>query len=108
VRYTVCAYVPGSRVAFRFDAGGLTTGFDGFHALALFERRGELVLRHELVAECTAAAWLRWVLGVRVLHDALVEDALDRAALATGGAPQAVPWSTSVRVLRRVAARAPS
>jgi hypothetical protein len=37
----------------------------------------------------------------RPLHDALVEDCLDRAAQAVGEAPELRPWSLWVRILRR-------
>jgi hypothetical protein len=106
VRYVVSEYVPGVRVAFRFEGGGITAGFDGGHTFEVIERDGGVVLRHEIDAECSVPAWLRWVLSIRILHDALIEDAFDRAARALGGEVRSIPWGRSVRVLRRIAARA--
>lgn len=59
-------------------------------------------MRHILVAE--PVSWLRlgWAPVLEPLHDALIKDALDRAAVAAGDAAQA-RWSPQVRALRAVA-----
>jgi hypothetical protein len=52
--------------------------------------------------------WLRWALIVRPIHDALIEDALDR--MEVGLDPVAQPrreWSAWVRLLRRCFAASP-
>lgn len=97
IRYRVEAYEPGRRVRFLFEA---PRGFDGFHELCvrdLGDGRSELV--HELRMHARAMARLTWPLCFRWLHDALIEDAFDRAALAVGEAP-AARWSWPVRSLR--------
>ncbi len=107
VRYAVSEHVPGRRVAFRFEGKGLTAAFRGGHWFEVEEGRGRVVLRHVLDARCGLAAWIRWHLAVRPMHDALIEDALDRAQEATGGRPTPrARWSRWVRFPRhRVTAR---
>lgn len=107
VRYRVIEHVPGQRVVFEFDTErGLTRGFQGQHQFEARDERGQTVLRHVIDADCTPAAWLRWLLVVRPLHDALLEDALDRAETALGSPPEEpARWSLWVRLLRHGAKR---
>ena len=90
VRYEVVAHEPGRLAAFRFAPG---VGLEGTHR---FEREGT-TLRHVLEARTRGSGRLSWPLAFRWLHDACVEDALDRAA----GAPPR-PHSVGVRLLRRL------
>jgi carbon monoxide dehydrogenase subunit G len=98
IRYTVEAYEPGRFVRFRFTG---PRGFHGTHAFAVepAEDAGTR-LRHELVMRTGGAARLTWPVVFRPLHDALIEDAFDRAAVAIGQAPMAPAWSPWVRILR--------
>jgi hypothetical protein len=111
VRYAVSAYQPGRRVELRFDPdGGVLRGFRGRHVFEVEASGDQALLRHTIDAECTFPAWIRWALAIRWLHDALLEDALDRAAAELGGElggerPARRAWSPWVRLLRRLAAR---
>jgi hypothetical protein len=110
VRYRVTDYNPGARVVFQFDSKkGLTRGFQGEHHFELRAEGGHTVLRHVIEADCAPFAWLRWHFIVRPLHDALLEDALDKAEVAVGN-PQEKPakWSLWVRLLRRSVRRRPA
>jgi hypothetical protein len=95
-------YVPGGRVVFQFDPEkGLTRGFQGEHYFELEGQGEQTVLRHVIDADCTRSAWLRWLLVVRPLHDALLEDALDKAEVAFGSPPEKpAKWGLWVRLLR--------
>jgi hypothetical protein len=108
VRYRVTSYRPGRRVEFGFDPDrGVTRGFQGHHTFDVEEVGDETRLRHVIDADCTLAAWIRWALAIRWLHDALLEDALDRAeAELSGRALTPRRWGIWVRLLRR--ARRPS
>jgi len=104
IRYTVRDYLPGRRVRFEFNA---PSGFAGFHEFALTDAAGagEAVLTHRLAIRPHGVARISWLLVYRWLHDALLEDALDRAELAaTGGIRSPARWSRYVRVLRTVLA----
>lgn len=99
IRYAVTAHEAGRRVAFAFDR---STGIDGTHAFSLEARDvGATVLRHELEGRTRGAMVLLWPLAVRWAHDALVEDAFDRAEKALGTGPDRPSrWSPWVRLLR--------
>lgn len=97
IRYTVEEYVPGRSVRFRFTA---PRGFVGTHRFEVVPRAEGCELRHVLEIDAVGPARFSWPLLFRPLHDALVEDSLDRAALALGGAPAPARRSARVRVLR--------
>ncbi len=102
VRYTVEEYVPGRLVRFRFQA---PRGFDGFHEFTVRPRPGGgSVLVHLLAMRARGPAPLSWPLVFRPLHDALLEDALDRAERELTGTVRApARWSVYTRLLRRLA-----
>jgi hypothetical protein len=98
IRYQVSAHEPGRRVVFAFSGG-----LDGEHRFEV-EPAGAhaAVLRHVLQAHPSGWIRLAWPLALHQLHDALIEDALDRAELAFGGRPPARSWPLWVRLLRRL------
>ncbi|CAL9388912.1 hypothetical protein SUDANB121_01223 [Nocardiopsis dassonvillei] len=104
VRYTVVAHTPGRHVRFRFSA---PRGFDGFHEFTVEPGEGGgTVLRHLLAIRAHGPALLTWPLVFRPLHDALLEDALDRAErILTGTVRDPARWSPYVRLLRAAAVR---
>ncbi|WP_216215997.1 SRPBCC family protein [Amycolatopsis aidingensis] len=99
IRYQVESYTPGLAIRFRF---GAPRGFDGFHEFTLHRSgAGETELRHLLVLRLRGRAWLSYPLLWRPLHDALIEDALDRAEREfTGRLRSPARWSRYVRLLR--------
>jgi hypothetical protein len=104
VRYRVEEYEPGECVVFRFTG---PRGFRGTHGYRL-ERDGarRTVLRHELEMEPAGPALITWPLFFRPLHDALVEDSLDKAEREVVGSVRTPRrWSRRVRLLRAVARR---
>ncbi|MEY9213495.1 SRPBCC family protein [Thermobifida halotolerans] len=105
VRYRVEEYRPGRRVRFRFEA---PRGFDGHHEYVVVPAgERETVLRHSLVMRTTGPARLGWPLFYRPLHDALIEDSLDRTARSLDlDVARPRRWSPLVRALRAVARRA--
>jgi hypothetical protein len=90
-------------VRFRFAP---RLGLDGTHTLVVLPDGESSVLRHELNARASGRMRLAWPLAVRWLHDALVEDLLDRAeAELDGCVAQAARWSPWVRLLRAAMSR---
>ncbi|MGE7389276.1 SRPBCC family protein [Streptomyces sp. NPDC004126] len=97
VRYTVAAYVPGTWIRFAFTG---PRGFHGFHEYAVLPVDEErTLLRHTLSMRVTGPARLSWPLAYRWLHDALLEDSLDRAERP----PRRTRWSPYVRLLLALA-----
>ncbi len=101
IRYTVEAYEPGRSLRFRFTA---PRGFVGVHVFEAEEiATGIVRLRHVLEMRLEGWARLSWPLVFRWLHDALLEDALDRAEAFIASRPvKQRRWSLWVRVLRRL------
>ena len=104
IRYTVDAYEPGRSVRFRFTG---PRGFDGHHGYEVEEAGpGESRIRHVVEMKTRGRAMLAWPLVYRPLHDALMEDSLDRVQAHCGGMPEARRWSIWVRLLRWALGRA--
>jgi hypothetical protein len=102
IRYVVDAYEAGRSVRFRFTA---PTGFVGTHGFDLEALDDEHVrLRHVLDMRVEGLAHLSWPLVFQPLHDALIEDAFDRAEAQFGGQVHRPRWSGWVRMLRRLLA----
>lgn len=115
IGYLVEAYEPGRLLRFRFTR---PEGFIGHHRFEVEDlSEGRTRLRHVIEMRARGADRLKWSLAIRHLHDALIEDALDRAAdqlgvgspsgrSATGStAPEERRWSLWVRLLRHLLAR---
>jgi hypothetical protein len=107
IRYSVAACTPGAMVLFRFAP---SSGADGTHAfLVLPDGAGGTLLRHELDARISGWMRLAWPVAVRWLHDALLEDLLDRAEREVDGVvTRPARWSPWVRLLRAMSSRRPS
>ncbi|MCQ0025572.1 SRPBCC family protein [Streptomyces somaliensis DSM 40738] len=105
VGYTVSGYVPGRWIRFEFTR---PRGFRGFHELAVLPAGpGRARMHHILTMSPRGLARITWPLVFRPLHDALLEDALDRAERAcTGTVVRPARWSPYVRLLRALAVRA--
>lgn len=101
IRYRVTAHRSERLVEFTFAPG---MGIDGTHTF-LVEPVDDLqcVLRHELRARLSGRMLLGWPLAVRWMHDAVLEDLLDRAEIALGVGPaRPARWSPWVRLLWRL------
>jgi hypothetical protein len=98
IRYQVSRYVPGRMAAFSFCTA---SGLDGGHRFEVVPEGDGTVLRHVLEARPVGQGRLTWPLVMRPLHDALIEDAMDRAERAVGGHPRR-RWSPQVALLRTV------
>lgn len=102
VRYHVVGHQPGRSVRFRFTA---PRGFDGFHEYTTHEIDGGTELRHLLSIRLRHPAWLTYPLLWKPLHDAVLEDSLDRAEQALHGHVEHVRWPLYVRTLRTILQR---
>ena len=98
IRYAIEGYLPGRLVSFRFDPA---TGFAGRHWIEVVPQGGGVSLRHVVEGHSHPIGWLYWAFAIRHLHDALIEDAFDRAERElTGAVRSPAPWSVWVRLLR--------
>jgi hypothetical protein len=98
IRYEVAEYEPTRRVVFRFRR---PRGFVGTHAFELLPRvAGGCELVHTLDMNAKGRALLAWSLVFGPLHDALLEDAMDRACAFTGTPFRPATWGVHVHLLR--------
>jgi hypothetical protein len=79
IAYSVVAYEPSRRITFAFEPGEATRGFDGTHTFEAIPDENGVRLVHRIDMEVSFGAALRWYLVIEPLHDALLEDAFDRA-----------------------------
>ena len=101
IRYHVSEYVPGDHVTFQFDDEGLIGGMNGHHRFEIVGQNDATILRHVVDATCNLKMWLLWHVMIGPMHDAVLEDALDRAERFLGGEPKSpARWSLWVRAMR--------
>lgn len=100
IRYHVEAFIPGESIRFRFTA---PRGFEGFHAFGVRPDPEGTVLRHVVEMSARGRALFHWLLVIRPLHDALIEDAFSKAEESLGLPITARRWSWQVKLLRRFA-----
>ncbi|MCP3797747.1 SRPBCC family protein [Allokutzneria sp. A3M-2-11 16] len=101
IRYDCTAYEPGRLVEFTFTP---KMGLKGTQALEVLPgpRPGTSLLRHTATGRTVGLMRLLWPLAIRWLHDALLEDLLDRAATAVGHPPaQPARWPLWTRLCYR-------
>jgi hypothetical protein len=67
----------------------------------IFLLRGDSILRHVVEMKAKSVARLTWPIVFRPLHDALIEDSLDKAERNLGQELRASSWSPWVKFLRR-------
>ena len=104
IRYVVEQYTPGRAVKFRFTG---PRGFVGHHDFLVEAVDGEHTrLTHTIQVRASGWAYFQWHLAIRALHDALLEDLLDRASLACGENRE-TPYSLYVKLLKWGMARTP-
>lgn len=85
MRYFVTRYEPGRWVEFQFTG---PRGFNGRHSFTVINRaENSTLLRHELSMSPGGRALITWPLFFRPLHDALIEESLDRAENECGSSP---------------------
>ena len=98
IRYVVDRYEPGRSIHFRFTA---LRGVEGTHRLEVIDEPNGARLRHVLEIEAVGSARLTWPLVFQPMHDALLEDAFDKAERAlTGAVARPSEHSMGVRALR--------
>jgi hypothetical protein len=102
IRYTVESYEPGCNIRFRFTE---PKGFLGTHRFEVEPAAaGKALLRHVIEMQVSGRALFAWLI-IRPLHDALLEDALDRAEASLGRQMPPRQWSCWVRLVRRIIRR---
>jgi len=98
IGYTIDVYEPGRSIRFRFTK---PAGFRGTHKFEIkAEAADRVTLRHSIEMQTIGGAYWSWLFAIRPLHNALLEDALDRAEAFCGDTLERRKWSLWVRFLR--------
>ena len=106
IRYRVTEYVPGRRVEFEFEPMEHLCRFSGRHYFEVAARPAHTILRHTIDVETNLANWIYWKIFIERIHDAVIEDAFDKAERFAGVPhPRKSRWSLYVRFLRWLRSR---
>ena len=97
IRYRVAEYEPARRVRFTFTK---PAGFHGYHEWETRPAPMGCELRHVLLMDTAGLALVSWPLIWQPMHDALINDALNKAGEQLISTPSTTSWSWQVRTLR--------
>ena len=103
IGYVVESYAPGRGVRFRFTKPKSFVGTHRFEVEPMDAATTKL--RHVIEMRTVGLARLTWAVAIRPLHNALLEDLLDRAEGYAGRQPPTREWSRWVQLLRWVMRR---
>ena len=98
IRYSVEKYNPNEIIQFRFSN---PIGFDGIHKFEVKELDEEKTeIKHTIDMNTFGRATLSWVLVIRTLHNALIEDGFDKLENNFSQNKKSAEWNFWVRFLR--------
>jgi hypothetical protein len=98
IRYSVEKYKPSSVIQFRFSR---PLGFNGIHKFeikAISNKQTEVT--HFIDMKTDLRGTVIWLIGVKSLHNALVEDGLDKLENHFSDETKSQKWNLWVRILR--------
>lgn len=102
-RYIVESYEPGHYISFRFT---VPKGLIGTHCFSIKEIEPDVVqIKHEVNINLEGFAKIWWLIRIRYVHDALIEDAFDKAESYVTHRQLNRKWSIWVRFLRWIMSR---
>lgn len=100
IAYTISECDNTSCIGFSFDQ---PKGFDGGHRFHIQHLdNNQTKLTHIIDMEARGLAIMLWLVGIRWLHDALIEDAFDKLENHFLDQKKCTPWNPWVRFLRFV------
>ncbi len=98
IRYSVEQYILGAIIVFRFLK---PKGFQGIHKFEIQEiDLNSTEVKHSIIMKTEGLATLKWVLAIRWLHDALIENAFDTIENNFLEVKKHTKWSFWVSLLR--------
>ena len=100
IRYTVQRYVPERVIEFKFLKPRGFRGIHKFEIEAVDEDKTKL--KHTIDMATSGMGTVSWTIAIRWLHDALMEDLLDRIENRFIEHPKVSKWNLWVSVLRRI------
>jgi len=100
IKYKVVKYDPTELVEFKFQS---PKGFNGTHKFEVIEQNdNKTEFKHTIEMKTHGIGTLSWVLVIRWLHDALLEDALDKVENQFTDVTKRTEWNSWVNILRKI------
>ena len=100
IRYFIKEYDPQHLVVFEFQK---PKGFHGIHQFEIKEiNPNQTQVTHTIDMQTSRVGTLQWIVAVRSLHDALIEDAFDKMENLLTQTNKESTWSMWVQILRGV------
>jgi hypothetical protein len=103
IRYSVEKYEPNEIIQFRFSE---PKGFNGIHKFeisGLSENQTEI--QHTIDMQTVGKGTITWLLAVRSLHNALIEDAFDKIENNFTLSKKSTEWNFWVKIFRKIMSR---
>jgi hypothetical protein len=98
IKYTVQEFKPDESIQFAFTR---PKGFNGFHKFEMTRLDDySTAIKHTIDMNTTGSATLQWVIAIRWLHDAYIEDAFDKVENQLAAEKKTSQWSIWVKLLR--------
>ncbi len=100
IKYEVKEYNPGKSIKFEFKE---PKGFNGFHQFEMESvSSSQTRLIHTIKMNTSLLGYLQWIIAIRWLHDALIEDAFDKIQNSLTNSRKKSRWNWYVRQLRKL------
>lgn len=100
IRYSVEKYNPNEIIQFRFLK---PIGFNGIHKFEVKELTEEKTeIKHTIDMNTIGKGTLAWILGIRSLHNALIEDGFDKLENNFSNNKKSTEWNLWVKILRKL------
>lgn len=100
IRYFISKLQVGEFYKFQFTR---PASFDGSHILEIQQIDKELCeIKHTIDMKVSIKGWLIWILGIRWLHEALIEDAFDKVEGQLDKIKTRSKWNLYVKLLRSI------
>ena len=103
IRYTVEKYNTNEIIQFRFSKPHGFNGIHKFEIKELADRQTEVKHTIDMVTE--GKGTLSWLLAVRSLHNALIEDGLDKFENSISNLNKKTEWNIWVKIVRKLLAK---
>jgi len=100
IRYSLEKYEPRKFIQFAFSK---PMGFNGIHKFEILElENGKTELKHTIDMDVVGKGLLVWIIAIRPLHNALLEDALDKVENQYLKEKRKTEWTIWVKILRKI------
>lgn len=100
IRYSINKYIPGSFIEFKFLK---PDGFHGFHRFEITEIENDKTeIKHTIDMTVSGKGIFTWYIAFKWLHDALLEDCMDKAENNFLTEKKKTEWNLWVLFLRRI------